>query len=233
MAEAFERIFAPQDCSSEYREEFVERARLFERFRMAATKIAIQKDGELTDISRSILLDSYDIAVPPTPKSRQLISVSEDGEYGFLHARNKGICNLVANGAVDMAVVGTDRLVEDGVEDQVDIVASYKDRGLWSLVLATPSERSFSSPGQIQRVATQYPVIARRFFDSIKREDVEIVSTVGSTEVYPYIDYDGAPVDGVIDLTATGGSLAAHNLTPWAPAIGSVYPVLIQKKERK
>jgi ATP phosphoribosyltransferase len=233
MTRTFEKAYTRRVASQEHEATTAERAELFERFRDTPTKIAIQKDGELTDISRSILADIYGIFVPPKPKGPELVSVSECGTYGFLHARNKSICDLVANGAVDMAVVGTDRLVEDGAENKVDIVASYPSRGLWSLVLATPADSPINSPDQIHRVATQYPVITRRFFDSIQGGEVEIVSTAGSTEMYPYLDYGATPVDCVIDLTVTGSSLAAHNLVPWTPSIGDVYPVVIQKKTNK
>jgi len=211
--------------------EFENNAELLEKFRQTKTKIAIQKDGELTDISREILAITYNIVVPPKdPKSRSLVSVSEDGEVGFVYARNKGICGLIANGAVDVAVVGTDRLIEDQAEDAVDIVASYRDSYAWQLVLATPADRDIQVPGQIRRVATQYPVIAKRYFESMGVEDVDVVPTVGGTELYPYLDY-GGEIDAVVDMTVTGSSLYAHNLTPWTPSIGEVYPVLIQSRQ--
>lgn len=205
-------------------------AELLERFRQTKTKIAIQKDGELTDISREILANAYNIVVPAKdPKSRSLVSVSDDGEVGFVYARNKSICGLVAKGAVSLAVVGTDRLIEDQVEDAVDIVASYRDSYAWQLVLATPAGSDIQKPEQIRRIATQYPVITQRYFASLGVEDVDIVSTVGGTELYPYLDYDG-PIDAVVDMSVTGNSLYAHNLTPWTPSIGEVYPVLIQSR---
>ncbi|MGF7229649.1 MAG: ATP phosphoribosyltransferase [Candidatus Saccharibacteria bacterium] len=206
-------------------------AELFEQFKRTKTKIAIQKDGELTDVSRAILADVFDIVVPAKdPKDRRLVSVSEDGEYGFVYARNKGICELVANGAVDLAVVGTDRLIEDQAEDRVDIVASYKDAYSWPLVLATPIGSGIETPQQIRRIATQYPVITQRYFETMGIEEIDIIQTVGGTELYPYLDYNG-PIDAVVDMSVSGQSLAAHNLTPWTPIIGDVYPVLIQAQK--
>lgn len=207
-----------------------EASRLLERFQATSTKIAIQKDGALTDIARSILLDTYGICVPATPKGRVPVSISEDGETGFIYARNKGICNLVTEGAADMAIVGTDRLIEDGVDDRVDIITSYREQYSWSLVLATALDTSITQASEISRVATQYPIIARRYFESIGREDVEIVPTSGNTELYPYLKYGDKPIDAVIDLTSTGETLMAHNLTPWTPSIGDIYPVLIQAR---
>jgi len=61
-----------------------EAAALLDRFQASKTKIAIQKDGALADIARIVLLDSYGIWVPESPKGRVPISVSDDGETGFL-----------------------------------------------------------------------------------------------------------------------------------------------------
>jgi len=200
---------------------------LFDAFRAARTKIAIQKDGELTDISRTILADVYGIVVPGRdPKDRRLVAVAGDGEYGIVYARNKSICDLVAKGAVDMAVVGTDRLIEDGHEHDVDIVASYRQMHAWPLVLATPVESCIQTVEQVRTVATQYPIITSRYFGSLGLHDVCIASTSGGTEIYPYLDYQGN-VDAVVDMSVTGSSLRVHNLVPWSPSIAEVYPVLI------
>ncbi len=208
-----------------------EAAKLLERFRATSTKIAIQKDGALTDIARAILLDALGICAPPSPEGKVAVRVSDDGKTGFLYARNKSICKLVIEGAVDMAVVGTDRVIEDNAEGKVDIVASYRGRHAWSLVLATPSGSKLNRLQDIERIATQYPTITSRYFESIGRPDVEIVTTAGGTELYPYLDYGDKPIDAVVDLTATGESLIAHNMVPWGPAIGNVYPVLIRARQ--
>jgi ATP phosphoribosyltransferase len=208
----------------------LENRELLERFQATKIKIAIQKDGALTDIAREILRDTQDILVPPTPKGRLPVSVSEDGETGFIYARNKSISNLVAEGAADMAVIGTDRLIEDEAEELVDIIASYQDRFAWSLVLATPATRNVTRPEDILRVATQYPIITSRYFESIGLRDIDITTTAGGTELYPYLRYGERSIDAIVDLTASGDSLAAHDMVPWTPAIGQVYPVLIQKR---
>lgn len=204
---------------------------LLEQFQQTKTKIAIQKDGELTDISRGLFKETLNIDVPErNSNDRQLMSVSEDGQYGFVYARNKNIGQLVANGAVDLAILGTDRLVEDEVEDRVEIIASYQDRYSWNVLLATPSNRNITNVTEIRRVATQYPITARRYFSSLAMEDVEIVTTAGGTELYPYFDFGNIAIDAIIDLSVSGNSMAAHNLAPWSPAVEEVYPVLIQSQ---
>lgn len=202
---------------------------LLRRFKAAKVKVAIQKDGTLTDISRDIVYENYGVRVSAKPRGNIPVEVSDDGEYGFVFARNKAICNLVVNGAVDRAIVGTDRLIEDRAEDKVVIVASYEERGAWPITLATPIDVTIDSPTDISRVATQYPAITRRFFEAMGNPGVEIITTVGGTELYPYLSYGEEPIDAVVDLVASGATLAAHNLRPWLPTLGRVYPVLIQR----
>ena len=208
-----------------------EAAATIEAFRAAPIKIAFQKGGVLTDVSVAILAE-YGFEVPPEPeKSRLDISVSNDGQVGFVRARNKAICELVASGAVNLAIVGTDRLIEDGAEDKVDIVASFEDRFAWPLVLATPNGSPAQSIADINVVASQYPIITSRFFAAQGCPDVQVIPSAGGTELYPYLTFEGRAIDAVVDLVSTGQTMAEHQLSAWEPAIGTVYPVLIQSRQ--
>lgn len=205
---------------------------LIQRFMNAPVKIALQKDGGLTEISRAIYNERLGIGVPPLPPDeRDLVSVSEDGFFGYLFVRNKDICNLVASGAVDQAIVGLDRLVEDEDYDKVDVVATFREYGVWSIVMATANGSGITSLDQISRVASKYPVITKGYFDSLERPNVEVVSVNGATEIFPYLNYQEGPIDAIVDLTVSGKSLRQNNLTVWDPPVGEVYPVLIRAKE--
>ncbi len=204
---------------------------VFERFRAAETKIAIQKDGELTDLSREIISNHFSVKIPKRdPSDKRFVSVSEDGAMGYAYVRNKDIGSLVARRMVDFAVIGADRLAEDDIDEMVDVVTSYEDRYSWPLVLAVPESSQIEAPDQIRRVATQYPRIAERFFKGQGLPDVEIIPTSGSTEMYPYLSREDAPIDAVIDIRVTGSSLEANNLVEWVPIVGTAFPVLIKSK---
>ncbi len=205
---------------------------LIQRFMEAPVKIALQKDGGLTEISRAIYNERLGIGVPPLPPDeRDLVSVSPDGFFGYLFVRNKDICNLVASGAVDQAIVGLDRLVEDQDYDKVEMVATFREYGLWSIVLATANGSGIVSLDQIQRVASKYPVITGEYFRTLGMPNVEVVSVNGATEIFPYLQYQEGPIDAIVDLTVSGRSLKQNNLVVWDPPIGEVYPVLIRAKE--
>ena len=58
------------------------------------------------------------------------------------------------------------------------------------------------------RIATKYPLIAARHFSETGRQ-AEIVGVKGSVELAPLTGL----VDGIVDLTATGKTLAENDLT--------------------
>lgn len=205
---------------------------LIERFRAAKTKIAIQKDGELTDISRKIYSEVFDIEIPASSSTnRCLVKVSEDGDNGFLYTRNKDICGLIANGSIDQAIIGIDRLLEDDIGAKVEIVSEFPEYGCWSIVLATPTARSIQSVGELRRIASKYPVLTSAFFGDEAVSGIEVIPVNGATEIYPYLEYKEGQVDAIVDLVVTGTSLNENGLVAWAPAIADVYPVLVKRKK--
>lgn len=209
----------------------VERQQLLdtlERFKKAPFKIALQKDGELTQISKRIFKEELGIIVPErTPEERRLVDVSPDGIYGYVHARNKDICGLVARGDVDVAVVGSDRVFESKLGNKVITVLEHNgmDAWKWPIVIATAETSDITDLSQIRSVATQYPEIAGQFFEKMGHE-VAIIQSSGGTEAYPHIG-----VDAIIDLTSTGASFKANGLVKWEPAIFTVFPVMIVNRE--
>src|SRR3982751_2590547 len=91
-----------------------------EAFRRTPIKIAVQKGGgSLTEISRDLLRDRLGILVPVKQKhDRSPVSITEDGQVGVVYARNKDLTRLVEHGAVDLAIVGSDRVMEDQAENK-------------------------------------------------------------------------------------------------------------------
>jgi len=218
-----QKIYTSQLYSSVEQTPWLE---VLERFREAPFKIAIQKDGELTGISKQIIADELGILLPfRDPKERRLLDVSNDGNVGFMYTRNKDICRLVASGAVDLAIVGFDRIIEDDVTEKVFQLNEYIAYS-WPLVIATSQQSGISKLDQIKNVATQYPKITEQFF-AYQGQNVNIIESAGGTEVYPYITYNGNTIDAIIDLSVTGASLHANGLIRWDPPILSISPIMI------
>ena len=79
------------------------------------------------------------------------------------------------------------------------------------MVLAT--QKGDQSPAEHQRrlgmmrIATKYPRIAEEHFEKLGRQ-VEVVEVKGSIELAPLVGL----ADGIVDLVATGRTLAENNL---------------------
>lgn len=203
-----------------------------EAFRTSSLKLAVQKDGELTTISLALLRRSFaqNITTAELFKQGSLVTTINNGTVGLLSARNKSICQLVASGSVDAALVGLDQVFESGRARDLIILKELREIAEWDIVLATPTDRKFSSVYEIVAVASQYPIIAQAYFSSIGHQP-EIIHSHGSTEAMPFVKYHGKQIDGIVDLRATGKTLEAHNLVPWEPPITKVYPVIIANQE--
>jgi ATP phosphoribosyltransferase len=138
---------------------------------------------------------------------RQLLVRSGDIEY--ILARPSDSATYVERGAADLGIVGKDVLMESGARllELVDLRF-----GACRFVVAAPKdalERSldeYRHLGSLE-VATKYPHVAE---DHFRRRGiaVEIVKVAGSAEVAPQVGL----ADWIVDLVATGATLAANGL---------------------
>jgi len=113
----------------------------------------------------------------------------------------------VDHGAADLGVVGKDVLWEsDGAHyELVDLRF-----GPCRLVLAVPEASKLGARATwppLLRVATKYPRTTAAWFEA-HGQAVEIVQLHGSVELAPQVGL----VDGIVDLTATGRTLAENRL---------------------
>ena len=109
----------------------------------------------------------------------------------------------------DLGVTGKDVLMEQSERDVYELL----DLGFGAcrMVLATvdgpdPAVRALRRLG-VMRVATKYPRIAARWFESTGRQ-AEIVEVKGSVELAPLTGL----VEAIVDLTATGTTLRENGL---------------------
>jgi len=138
---------------------------------------------------------------------RQLVVRSGDIEYVL--ARPSDIATYVERGAADLGIVGKDVLMESGARllELVDLKF-----GACRFVVAAPKdavERSldeYRHLGSLE-VATKYPHVAEEHFRR-RGIAVEIVKVAGSAEVAPQVGLS----DWIVDLVATGATLAANGL---------------------
>ena len=135
--------------------------------------------------------------------------VVKDGALEYVRARPSDIATYVERGAADLGIVGKDVLMESGAR-----VLELADLGFGAcrFVVAAPRDAVARSLDEYRHlgsleVATKYPNVAERHFRA-RGVAVEIVKVAGSAEVAPQVGL----ADWIVDLVATGATLAANDL---------------------
>ena len=168
-------------------------------------RIAVPNKGRLHEPSMELLenaglhvLDGAD---------RKLYAETVDPDVTLLFARAADIPEYVRDGAADVGITGLDQVHESGREGIVDLLdLGY---GTCRLVLAAPEDDEVAGASDLDGkvVATEFPTIARDYFDE-RGVSPEIVEVTGATELTPHVDM----ADAIIDITSTGTTLAVNRL---------------------
>jgi ATP phosphoribosyltransferase len=130
-------------------------------------------------------------------------------ESGIVTMRPSDVPTYVEHGSADLGITGKDVLLEQSdraVYELLDL-----NFGRCTMVVAAPEggdpvAAALRRLGRV-RIATKYPRIAERHFTATGRQ-AEIVEVKGSVELAPLTGL----VDGIVDLTATGTTLAENGL---------------------
>ena len=103
-----------------------------------------------------------------------------------------------------MGVVGKDTIMEMQGKcfELVDL-----GFGRCKFALATKKGYDFYAGYNVKTIATKYPNITRKFFES-KGMDVDIVKIEGSVELAPLLEL----ADGIVDIVETGTTLRENGL---------------------
>jgi ATP phosphoribosyltransferase len=130
-------------------------------------------------------------------------------EAGLVTMRPSDVPTYVEAGAADVGITGKDVLMEQSERAVYELLDLRYGR--CRMVLATvagedPAAEALRRLG-VMRIATKYPRVAARFFESTGRQ-AEIVEVKGSVELAPLAGL----VEGIVDLTATGKTLEQNGL---------------------
>jgi ATP phosphoribosyltransferase len=137
-------------------------------------------------------------------------------DIGVITMRPSDVPTYVEAGAADLGITGKDVLLEQTAQQAGETgrdVYELLDLGYGrcTMVLASkagpdPALEALRRLG-VMRVATKYPRIASRHLEETGRQ-AEIVEVKGSVELAPLTGV----VEAIVDLTATGTTLAENNL---------------------
>ena len=168
-------------------------------------RIAVPNKGRLHDPALE-LLERAGLHVE-NGAARQLYADTVDPDVTILYVRTADIPEYISDGAADLGITGLDQVREA----EVDNVVPMLDLGFGRcrLVLAAPEDGDITTVEDVagRTVATEFPNVARRFFDE-RGLEVDIVEVSGATELTPHVDM----ADAIIDITSTGTTLQMNRL---------------------
>lgn len=140
------------------------------------------------------------------PDTRKLIFVNEELKLKFFLAKASDVPTYVEYGAADFGVVGKDTILEEGrkMYEVIDL-----GLGKCRMCVAGPKEaEKLLQSGELIRVATKYPNIAKDYFYNKKHQTVEIVKLNGSIELAPIVGLS----EVIVDIVETGSTLKENGL---------------------
>jgi len=156
-------------------------------------------------------LDALDAAGIDTAElrgeSRSLIF--EGDGIVLVTMRPSDVPTYVEAGAADVGITGKDVLLEQSDR----MVYELLDLGFGRCRMVLAGRKGDERLGEAERrlgmarIATKYPRVAERHFESTGRQ-VEVIEVKGSVELAPLIGL----ADGIVDLVATGRTLEENDL---------------------
>lgn len=169
-------------------------------------RIAVPRGSLLKDSLDLLERVGFDVNEVRSNDRKLVFQVGENRKV--ITTRPADVPTYVEYGAADAGIVGKDVLLEHrrNVYELVDL-----GFGRCRIVYATPEgrdpEQEELRPLGAMRIATKLPNIARAYFENAGKQ-VEIIPLRGSIELAPQVDL----AEGIVDLTATGETLAANRL---------------------
>ncbi len=166
-------------------------------------RIAIQKSGRLNTDSLA-LLKSCGISIDNGKDQLKVAARNFPLEVFFL--RNGDIPQYLRDGVVDLAILGSNLLVEKGMDLEIIETLGFSR---CKVSIAVPKGTSFSSVQDLadKKIATSYPNTVNQFLKEKGIEaDIHVIS--GSVEIAPNIGL----ADAICDIVSSGSTLFKNNL---------------------
>lgn len=140
------------------------------------------------------------------PNSRKLIFANEKLKFRFFLAKANDVPTYVEYGAADIGIVGKDTILEESrkMYEVLDLKI-----GKCRMCVAGPENAAeLLKHGELIRVATKYPRIAKDYFYNKKHQTVEIIKLNGSIELAPIVGLS----EVIVDIVETGSTLRENGL---------------------
>ncbi len=168
-------------------------------------KMAVPNKGRLYERTIELLLKSgLDLG---EDWGRKLYVTAKNQDIEVVFVRAQDVPEFINSGAVDLGITGQDQIANSGykLEEVLDLEFGY-----CRLSVAVPEDSEIRTVNDIPdgcRVATSFPKITKRFFES-KGKKVDIVTVSGAAEIMPYMGVS----DIIVDLVSSGATLKMNRL---------------------
>ena len=189
-------------------------------------RIAIPNKGRLNERAVELLMNAgLDLG---EGWGRRLYVNVKNQDIEVIFVRAQDVPELVASGAIDMGITGQDQVAESG-EDAEPLLEL--DFGHCRLCVAVPEAsgiKNVSDIGNGCRVATSFPDMTKKFFDS-KNRKVDIITVSGAAEIMPYLGVS----DVIVDLVSSGSTLKTNRLIVIEDIMASQAVIICNKRSAK
>ncbi len=148
---------------------------------------------------------------------------NQDIEVLFLRAQD--IPEFVATGAIDIGITGQDQVAEAGAKLEQVLELRF---GYCHMAVAVPEASGIKDASEIKdgsKIATSYPNIAKRYFESLGK-NVSIIVVTGAAEIMPYLGIS----DYIVDLVSTGSTLKMNRMIEAGRILDSQAAVFTSKQ---
>jgi ATP phosphoribosyltransferase len=174
--------------------------------------IALQKSGRLQEGSLELL---EECGLKVDYRDGQLKVITSDYPAELLFLRNSDIPQYVADGVVDLGIVGSNLLEEDPTPVEIIQALNFSK---CRVSFAVPKTSDIQSAQDLQgkRIATSYPNSVRKYLQK-EGLNADIHTISGSVEIAPSLDL----ADAIADIVSTGNTLFQNNLREVFPFLYS------------
>jgi ATP phosphoribosyltransferase len=156
---------------------------------------------------------------------QKLFSSCRNFPLEIVFVRDDDIPDYVASGTVDIGIIGQNLLYEKRPKVKKLLNLRF---GFCSLAVAVPKESDIKELKDLsgKTIATSYPKSAQAFFKEKGIKNTKIIRISGSVEITPSLGI----AEAIVDLTATGSTMALNDLRPLAKVSDSEAVLIANKK---
>ena len=153
-------------------------------------------------------------------QNRKLVFENEEKGVRYFWVKPSDVVIYVERGAADIGIAGKDIILEYSPD-----IYELADLGIGKCRMAVAAKKDFCDRREnTLRVATKFPNIARKYYNSQSR-DIDIIKLNGSIELAPILGLS----DVIVDIVETGKTLYENNLEPKADIV-DISAILIANK---